>query len=354
MAERRKPPSKPSVQGHLPRRPTDANGSCRTGCHLNERGILQILLLEAERSQQSDDAGDGPTKGVWMSEEADPGLSVLVQIRDLYQEVGIENPSLEAARLLELLSGRPLGQRSLGLLLQKKKGLLDLARQRKNGVPLEYIVGLARFMGRTFYCSPGTFIPKEQTEALCRVALEFLKTQERGGSPAIIDMGTGCGNIAITLALNSHSARIYGSDISPKAIEIAQKNVDAFQLRERVTLLCGDLFSPFEWLDCEGTIDLIVCAPPYIPTGSLRKLSPEVVDYEPRIALDGGPFGIDFYRRLVAESLSMLKPRGRLVLEIGVGQEELIARVLSGKGNYEQVQHHDEGAGVRVVSARKK
>ena len=92
-------------------------------------------------------------------------------------------------------------------------------------------------------------------------------------------------------------------------------------LRERVTLLCGDLCSPFERLDCEATIDLIACSPPYIPTGSLRKLSPEVVDYGPRIALDGGPFGIDSHRRPVAESLSTLKPRGRLVLEIGVGQE---------------------------------
>ena len=290
-----------------------------------------------------------------MSENADSGLNVFLEIYDLFQEVKVEKPLLETVRLFDLLLGGALGETALGLLQQEKTGLLDVAQKRKGGMPLEYIVGLVSFMGRTFFCSPETFIPKKQTEVLYKVALDFLQQkQEYESNLTIIDMGTGCGNIAITLAMNSDSTRIFGCEICPEAVEIAYKNVDKFHLRERVSLLCGDLFSPFEGLGYEGRIDMVVCNPPYIPTGSLFKLSPEVVDYEPKVALDGGVFGIDFYRRLVVESLSMLKPRGILVFEIGVGQEELITRLLIGKGSYEHVQYHGEGAEIRVMSARKK
>jgi release factor glutamine methyltransferase len=290
-----------------------------------------------------------------MGVRSNSGFSDFSETCDLLQKSGVENPLLETLHLFDLLSEGALRDINLSLLRQKKISLLDLAQKRKEGVPLEYIIGLASFMGRTFYCSPETFIPKEHTEILCRVALDLLTNKQGlGNSLAIIDIGTGCGNIAISLAINSVNTKIWGSDINPEAVDIAQKNVGKFSLQERISLLCGDLFSPFQGLGLEEAIDLIVCNPPYIPTGSLGKLSPAIVDYEPRVALDGGPLGIDFYRRLITDSRSMLKPKGILIVEIGIGQKELITRLFQGKEDYENIQHYGEGTEIRVVSASKK
>lgn len=230
-----------------------------------------------------------------------------------------------------------------------------MAKERKEGMPLEYITGLANFMGRTYFCSQETFIPKQQTAILVKVALDFLKKrQERESNQTIIDMATGCGNIAISLAMNLENTDILACDINPAVVEVAQKNVDKFSLQQMVRLFCGDLFSSFKGLGYEEKIDVVVCNPPYIPTGSFRKLSAEIADYEPRPALDGGPFGINFHRRLISDSLSMLKSKGILIFEIGIGQEELVTRLLKGRESYKDVRYHGEGREIRVVSAIKK
>jgi release factor glutamine methyltransferase len=107
-------------------------------------------------------------------------------------------------------------------------------------------------------------------------------------------------------------------------------------------------------LGYESEIDLVVCNPPYIPTGSLANLSPEIIDHEPLVALDAGPYGIDIIRRLIADSLSILKPAGILVFEIGEGQEKLAARLLRKNGGYTDVRYHKDGDGtIRVISAKK-
>lgn len=210
-------------------------------------------------------------------------------------------------------------------------------------------------MGRTYCCSPETFVPKEQTEIVVDVALDLIrKRQEEETNLTIIDMATGCGIIAISLALSFDNAELLASDISPAAIDSAQRNLDKFSLRNRVHLFCGDLFVPFFGLGYEQRIDAVVCNPPYIPTGSLSKLPSAVLDFEPRVALDGGPFGIDFHRRLINDSLSMLKPKGILIFEIGIGQEELISRLFRGKETYGNVQYHGRQGQIRVVSAMRK
>ena len=274
---------------------------------------------------------------------------------DIFQKSGVENPLFETLCLFDILSGGALKDIDICLLKQEKMGLLELAKKRKEGMPLEYIIGLATFMGHTFFCSPETFIPKKQTEMLIKVALDFIKKkQERENNLTIIDMATGCGNITISLLMKTDNTKVLACDVSPTAIEIAQKNVDKSCLQKRVSLFCGDLFSPIKGLGYEEEIDLVVCNPPYIPTGSISKLSAEIVDYEPKIALNGGPFGIDFHRRLITDSLSMLKPKGILVFEIGIGQEELVARLFKKKESYEDVQYHGDGSEIRIVSAIKK
>jgi release factor glutamine methyltransferase len=275
-----------------------------------------------------------------------------IQTYNVFNESGVDNPLLETLRLFDLLSGNALRKMDLYPLTEKKIDLADLAQKRKEGMPLEYIIKMATFMGLAFYCSSGALIPREETELLAKVTIDLIK--ERQGienNLIIVDVGTGCGNIAVSLAMNSEHTKILAVDISQSAIEIAQKNVNKFNLQQRISLFCGDLFSPINDLGYEEKIDVIVCNPPYIPTGSLSKLAPEIIDHEPKVALDAGPFGINFYRRLINDSLSILKPNGILVFEIGVGQEKLVARLLEKKEGYKNIVFFDDGLNVRVIKA---
>ena len=274
---------------------------------------------------------------------------------DVLRENRVDNPFTETLRLIDLLSEGAMRELASSLPAQDEVDFHHLAEKRKEGMPIEYIIGRAVFMGRSFYCTPATLIPMEWTKLLVNVALDFV--EEQGGHDlTIIDMGTGCGNIAISIALASPNTTMLASDVSLEAVEIAEKNVENFGLQKRVSLFCGDLFSPFQGLGYEGKIDLVVCNPPYIPTGSLANLSPEIIDHEPRVALDAGPYGIGIFRRLIADSLSILKPNGILVFEIGAGQAKLATRLLRKNGGYTNISYYedeDEDGTTRVISANK-
>lgn len=226
----------------------------------------------------------------------------------------------------------------------------------KEGIPPEYVIGSAVFAGLRLHCSPNTLIPTECTRLLVEVAQGFIEERQKSERhQTVIEVGTGCGNIAVSLAMYTDGARIIASDISREAVDIAQMNIDKFNLNDVVSLLCGDLFSPFYGLGYEEDVDLVICNPPYIPTMSLKKMAPEIVGYQPRIALDGGPYGIEFYRRLTTDSVLMLKPGGILVFEIGVGQEKLVSRILGKNGGYDNIRYSkDEDGKTRVISACKK
>jgi release factor-specific protein-(glutamine-N5) methyltransferase len=228
-------------------------------------------------------------------------------------------------------------------------------QKSEKGMRLEYISGRAEFMGLTFLVSPDTLIPRQETELLVRVVLRIIEERQKiQDSLTIIDMGTGCGNIAITLAINTKNTRILGSDISSSAIAIAQKNVNRFNLQQRISLLSGDLFSGFQGMGYEGKIDLIVFNPPYISTGKITRLSNEITDYEPLIALDGGPYGLNFHLRTIKEALPFLKPKGILALEIGLGQEKQVIRLFERSGSYKNISTYSDNEGqVRVITAEK-
>jgi release factor glutamine methyltransferase len=221
---------------------------------------------------------------------------------------------------------------------------------------MEYILGTATFAGLRLICTEKTIVPTEYTGLLVDVVVDFIdKRQLSAKEQTIIDVGTGTGNIAIAIALRTESSKILATDISPGALEIAQKNLDIYNLTEKVALVCGDLFSPFQGGVYEGKIDIIACNPPYIPTSSLKKMPREVSEYQPRIALDAGPYGIDFYQRLVCDSISMLKPGGILVFEVGEGQDKLVNRILSRHDGYEDIRYFkDQDNIIRVFSAVKK
>jgi len=278
-----------------------------------------------------------------------------LQSYDVFQKRGVEDPLLEILRLFDLLSNGALRELDLSALKPKGIDLDYIAQRRKEGVPLEYILGAATFMGLTLSCSPDTLIPRQETELLVNIALDFIeKRQKSEEDVTVIDMGTGCGNTAVSLAMNSARAKILASDVCPAAVEVARRNVDKHDLQDRVLLFCGDLFSPFCGSEYQERIDVVVCNPPYMPTGSLSKLPREVIDHEPRLALDAGSYGVDFYRRLIADSLPILKPKGVLVFEIGAGQEKLVAKLLDKRKGYEDTGYFDDGSCIRVISTVKR
>jgi release factor glutamine methyltransferase len=278
-----------------------------------------------------------------------------LQSYETFEQHEVDDPLLETLRLFDLLLGGALGDIEMACLEEDSIDLSHVAQKRKQGIPLEYVVGKAAFMGRTFDCSPDTLIPVEDTELLVEVASTLIiERQASANHLTIIEMGTGCGNVAVSLAIDLPDVRIMASDISPAAVEVARRNARRFNVDDRVVLLCGDLFAPFEVRGYEDEVDLIVCNPPYIPSGSLSKLPKEVI-HEPKIALDGGPYGIDFYSRLAAGALPLLKPGGILVFEIGERQESLATRVLQRNGGYTDIQYYRDAADtVRVIGAVRK
>jgi release factor glutamine methyltransferase len=228
-------------------------------------------------------------------------------------------------------------------------------QNNNDGIPREYVLGKAYFMERPFECTPDTLIPRDETRVLVNAALQSI--QEKASPEQellLIEVGTGCGNIAASIALRSKQVRVLASDISPKAVAVAQRNIDAYRLGDRVALFCGDLFSPFQDKGYEGKIAFIVCNPPYIPTASLSKLPPEIIDHEPHVALDGGPYGINILSRLIAGSLSLLKPGGMLLFEIGERQEKLAARLIEKKGGYEDISYFEYKGIIRVLRTKKR
>jgi len=203
---------------------------------------------------------------------------------------------------------------------------------------LEYVLGRAQFMGRTFHCSPATLIPRAETGELVEATIEVIRQEQQTKQAlTLVEIGIGCGNIAVSLALATEHVKILASDVSSAAVEVARRNVAEFGLQERIKLFSGDLFEPFEGEGLANNLDIVVCNPPYIPTASLNKLASEIIDFEPRLALDGGPYGIDFFLRLISEAPKVLKPGGTLLFEIGERQENLV-QYLFEKGAFEEIE----------------
>jgi release factor glutamine methyltransferase len=231
----------------------------------------------------------------------------------------------------------------------------EVLEQLGRGVPPQYILGRAFFMGNTFYCTSDTLIPRPETSLLVKTAYEYLERNKSNGSrgQTVIEIGTGCGNIAVSLAmLCGEDVRILASDISEAAVEVARRNVQKYQADGKVSLFCGDLYEPFA--AHLGAADMVLCNPPYIPTTSLKKMAREIIDHEPVVALDGGPFGLGIFRRLLNGAPAFLKRGGALMFEIGERQEKLIERLFAGNGAYGDISFFEYQGKVRVVAATKK
>jgi release factor glutamine methyltransferase len=202
-------------------------------------------------------------------------------------------------------------------------GLLD---RLCAGEPFAYAAGWAPFLGHRIQCDRRALIPRPETEHMVERILAAADLWALA-APAVADIGSGTGCIAIALALARPHARVWGVDISEEALSLARENAAATNA-DRVVFLRGDLLSVFP----PATLDAIVSNPPYVSTGVWRTLDPSVRDFEPRSALDGGPDGLDLIRRLANDAPRVLKPGGRVFLEIGEDQGAEVRRILENAG----------------------
>lgn len=219
-----------------------------------------------------------------------------------------------------------------------------MIEKRSQRIPLQQITGSREFMGMEFYINENVLIPRQDTETLVELVLK----DYRGRQPEILDMCTGSGCIAISLALLGKFDSVTAADISKDALWVADRNAGKLMGAGKITLVESDLFFS---LSQDKKFDVIVSNPPYIPTKVLKGLEPEVRDHEPKLALDGREDGLYYYRRLVKESGSYLKTGGTVYFEIGYDQVEAVKNLLSAF-HFENIRVVKDAAGLnRVVCA---
>lgn len=261
-------------------------------------------------------------------------LDILENTSHFFASKGLENARLQA----ELLLAAVLGIKRLDLYLQFERPLhrsevdryREYVRQRLRRVPVQYITGVAAFRYLDLAVTPAVLIPRPETEILVDVALELLP---EGGR--VLDLCCGSGAVALSLAQEMAAAEVVAADVSPAALEVAKANGQRCGLAERVEWHCGDLFAPF----C-GTepFDLVAANPPYVRRSDLAQLAPEVRDYEPHLALDGGEDGLAYYRRIAQEAADFIRPGGHLLLEVGDGQSAAVEALLTRSERLTEVQ----------------
>jgi release factor glutamine methyltransferase len=267
--------------------------------------------------------------------------TALLQGRQLLEEAGIAAPRLTA----EVLLAHAVGCERVWLYAHSDEELREVwwihygryLHQRLQGKPTQQITGIQEFYGRDFRVTPDVLIPRPETEHVIETAL-------RHGAARVVDIGTGSGAIAITLALET-GARVTGTDVSLAALRVAADN--GRRLGAAVSWIACDLGSALP----SGSFDLVVSNPPYVAARDKTTLQKEVRDYEPDIALYGGDGGLEIYRRLIPEAARLLAPGGWLVMEIGYTLGDPVSAML---GAWKDVEIRKDLAGLpRVILGRR-
>jgi release factor glutamine methyltransferase len=263
---------------------------------------------------------------------------------------GVENARLEA----EVLLADVLGFERARLFAEPGRALGDgerrafeaLLGRRGRREPLQHVRGRQEFFSRNFFVDGRVLVPRPETEIVVETVLRAARALP---SATILDLGCGSGAVALTFALELPRASVFASDVSPAAVAVTRENARRLGVTGRVEVRCGDLFRPYEG----RRFDFVVSNPPYVSSGDLERLAPEVRDHEPRLALDGGRDGLDFYRRLAAEADGMLAAEGALVVEIGEGQGAAVAATFSAAGLRVEATERDLSGIERVLTVRR-
>ena len=248
---------------------------------------------------------------------------------------GVESPRLQVEWLLAHLLRMP----RLKLYLNFERALSESEvqtmraqlKRRGERQPLQHILGSTSFCGLEITVNRDVLIPRPETELLAERAWEWLKRHpaQPPHPPRALDFGTGSGCLAIALAVNCPAAEVHATDLAPAALAVARQNALRHQVSERVHFHLGPDFSA---VPADLRFNLLVSNPPYIPTGQIEHLEPEVRDFDPRHALDGGADGLDFYRLLARQAPFVMAPMSCLMLEFGDGQQDALRGLLEEQG----------------------
>ncbi len=217
------------------------------------------------------------------------------------------------------------------------------------GEPVQYVLGEWDFRTLTLKCDRRALIPRPETEELVTRVLAYMKARQFEGVPFVIDVGTGTGAIILSLAKEYSGAAVFmGTDVSEEAIGLAVENAERTGLEGRVKMVCMDGLDDF---DEPGVVDVLVSNPPYIESAVCETLEKKVKDFEPRLALDGGESGLEFYERYLQDALNILKPNGAVFFEIGENQGEALRKLFESFGFSEIKIEKDFAGHDRYASA---
>ena len=234
---------------------------------------------------------------------------------------------------------------------QGQRSFERIIERRKRREPLQYIIGTQEFWGLPFKVTPDVLIPRPETEFVVEAALTAVSGNN---APVIVDLCTGSGCIAISLAKELPKARIFATDRSERAVPVAQENARLNSVADRIRFLEGDIFGPLEELDLLGRIDCLVTNPPYVRSGDLTTLQPEVRDFEPEMALVAGPEGTEIAERIIHQAPEYLKRGGSLIMEMGIGQAAALRKILEKTHQFGPIGIVKDLAGIeRVIVAKK-
>lgn len=282
----------------------------------------------------------------------------LKSITEILWKKDIESPRVEAELLLSHILNLKRtdlylnGQRVLSS--EEEENLKRLVEERFKGKPLQYVIGETEFYGLRFKVDSRALIPRPETEVLVSKVLEYFKKEKKESDHLkIIDIGTGSGNIAISLAYHLKNCFVYATDISSDALYLAKENAEINKVEDRIEFLCGDLFAPLKDKGLEGKIDAVVSNPPYVQKEEKQILPKEVRDFEPEVALFAKE---GLYGRIIDQSVLFLKKwKGILALETGYNQTQKVKNIIQSNGEFTSIEIIKDLSGIeRVVMAVKR
>ena len=292
-------------------------------------------------------------------------LEAIQKSTDFLGKKNVESPRLQTELLLAHVLKMPRMKMYLNfdraLTTAETDALRELVKRRGQREPLQHIVGSTSFCGFEMAVSRHALVPRPETEMLAELGWQWLgkhstpNTQHstsncQNAVPSALDFGTGTGCIAIAMAAKCPNAKITALDISAEALALARENAARNTVVGRIEFLHGDGFAA---LASGARFDLIVSNPPYIASAEIATLDPEVRDFDPRAALDGGTDGLDFYRRLATEAKNFLKPDGKIMLEFGDGQADAIKTIFEMEKWIVEAVQEDYSQRARVLVARR-
>jgi release factor glutamine methyltransferase len=272
--------------------------------------------------------------------------------RDFLKKKGSESPRLDAevllASVLQCDRVRLYTEFEDEVAEKARSSFRELVKRRSEGAPVAYLVGRKEFYSLSFAVSPAVLIPRPASESVVVEALAKLKGME---GPRCVDVGTGSGCLALACLQHHKTARFVAIDLSPEALAIARGNAAKLELLDRVEFVEGDLLEP---LAEQSPFDLILSNPPYIATAVIPTLEAGVRDFEPHLALDGGPDGLRVVDRLIVQSIPLLKAGGHLILEIGTDQESPVRSLIAARPEFDLAPTIRDAANhPRVILARR-